>query len=164
MEDKDASKKIIDTLIANEDAMAELYLAYSDKFPMLKDFWVKISEDERSHAAWIGKLFDQMKAGLVSFAEHRFPADAIAKNIEYLRGEKAKVGQGEMSALYALETAVHIERGMIEHKFFEIFKDDSLELQTLLAALKLGTEQHFQDVQREWEREKAGGNLEKMIA
>jgi hypothetical protein len=131
---------------------------------MLKDFWLKIVEDEKSHAAWIETLFDKMHAGLASFLEHRFPADAIQKNIEYLCEEKAKVGQGEMSALYALETAVHIERGMIEHKFFEIFKNDSLELRAVLAALELGTEQHFQDVQREWEKERAGGNMEKMIA
>ena len=105
-----------------------------------------------------------MNSGVVSFSPQRFPVEAIKKNIEYLQKEKKKINKGEMSALYAFETAVHLERGMIEHKFFEVFKDDSMELQIILAALRLGTEQHYTELERAWKKERGGSSFEDLSA
>jgi len=162
MEKKEAQKQIIDLLIKNEATMGELYRKYAKKFPAFEKFWNKIYEDEQSHAAWINTLYYKLNSGLVSFSEQRFPVAAIEENIRYMEEEKNKVGRGEMSHLYALEKAVHVERGMIEHKFFEVFQDDSMELQIVLQALKLGTEQHLQVVQKAWEKEKGGAEFEKL--
>ncbi|OGI15440.1 MAG: hypothetical protein A2Z52_01375, partial [Candidatus Moranbacteria bacterium RBG_19FT_COMBO_42_6] len=157
-------KKIVDLLIQNEATMGELYRVYAEKFPEYAKFWSDIHEDEKSHAAWINTLYHKLKAGMVSFSEQRFPISAIKENIKYIENEKAKTSQGEMSLGYALEKAVHIERGMIEHKFFDVLKDDSMELQILLQALRLGTEQHLQKVQKAWEKEKGGAEFEKLSA
>lgn len=164
MENKEIQKQIVDLLIQNEAVMGELYRKYAEKFSAFEKFWLTIYEDEQSHAAWINTLYYKLKSGMVSFADQRFPIDAIKKNVLYIQEEKAKVESGQMTLLYALETAVYIERGMIEHKFFDVFKNDSIELQILLQALKLGTEQHLQKVQRAWEKEKGGAEFEKLSA
>ncbi|MFA6973114.1 MAG: hypothetical protein WC238_00045 [Parcubacteria group bacterium] len=155
MENKEVQKQIVNLLVSNEEGMQYLYEAYAKKFLGYGDFWKGIAKEEESHAAWIRRLYDKMKAGMADFAERRFPVDALQKSVAYLEEEKKKVDQGEMSLLYALETAVHIERGMLEHKFFEVFAADSIELQTVLEALQLGTQQHLQEVQKMWEKEKS---------
>jgi len=124
MENKETQQQIVDLLIKNEAVMGELYLRYAEKFPLFGKFWTKIYEDEQSHAAWINTLHYKLNSKLVDFSSSRFPVDAIEKNIDYMQREKDKIEKGEMSLIYALETAVHLERGMIEHKFFEAFSDD----------------------------------------
>jgi hypothetical protein len=162
MENIDKQKQITDLMIKNEAVMGELYRRYAEKFPTYQEFWTKIYEDEQSHAAWINTLYYKLNAGLASFSDKRFPVSAIEENIRYIEEESAKADKGEMSLLYALERAIHVERGMLEHKFFEVFKDDSMELQILLQALKLGTEQHLEKIQKAWEKEKSGAELEKL--
>lgn len=161
MGNSETQKAIIDMLVKNEEATRDLYVVCADKFPVFEKFWKNIAKDEESHAAWIKTLYEKTQGGLVNFSEQRFPTDAIQKTINYLTAEKEKVNQGERSSLDALEVAVHIERGMLEGKFFEVFKEDSMELQIILEALRLGTQQHLLEVQKMWEKEKGGADFEK---
>lgn len=162
MDDKKVKKEIVDLLVENEKAMQELYAAYARKFEFLRDFWKEISEDEESHAMWIKNIYEKIESGAVEFSGDRFPVFAIKQNVEYLKKEIARAEKEEVSLVEALEISVHNENGMLEKKFFEIFKGDSLDLQILLEALKLGTEKHFQEVKQLWEKEKGGGDFEKM--
>jgi len=164
MEDMISQNQIIDLLAENENAMAELYAGYAKKFLLFKDFWRQISEDEYSHAAWINTLRDKMKAKTVDFLPSRFPADAIRQNIEYIKIKKKETLEGNISLLDALESSIHLERGMLERKFFEVFEDDSLELQIVLEALKFSTEQHLRNVKKRWQEEKLGADFEKRTA
>jgi hypothetical protein len=164
MENKEIQKQIIEAMILNEKAMEKLYKAYARKFPVFEKFWSDIAKEEESHAAWIKTLYEKTRGGLVDFAEQRFPLDAIRTSTKYTNEEIEKVDRGELSFLYALETATHMERGMLENKFFTIFKDDSVELQMILEALRLGTQEHLRTVQKKWESESKGNEMEKMTA
>jgi len=164
MENVISQNQIIEMLVENENAMAELYADYAKKFLLFKDFWKHISEDEYSHAAWINTLHGKMKAKTVDFSLNRFPVDAIRQNIEYIKTKQREVSEGDMALLDALETSVHLEKGLLENKYFEVFKDDSLELQIVLEALKLSTQQHLRDVTRKWQEEKFGADFEKLTA
>lgn len=164
MNDKNAQKETVDLLVENEKAMQELYAVYAKKFPIFRDFWNEISKDEESHAMWVKTLYEKVEAGAVEFSGDRFPTFAIRQNMEYLKKETDRAEKEEVSLLEALEISAHNENGMLEKKFFEAFKGDSLELQILLEALKLGTEKHFQEVRELWEKEKGGGDFERMKA
>jgi rubrerythrin len=163
MENKTKQKELIDALIKNEKALEELYKAYADKLALYRNFWQKIAEDEESHAAWINTLYTKMENGLVDFAEDRFPLEAVKDFIKYTEGKKKEALEGNVTLLEALETAVHMERGLLENKFFEVFKDDSLEIKIILEALRLGTAEHLREVERVWKKEKGGGEYEKQI-
>jgi len=163
MENKAKQKELVEVLIQNEKALEELYRAYADKLVLYRDFWHKIAEDEESHAAWIGTLYSKMENGLVDFAEDRFPVEALKDFIKYTQERKQSALDGEVTLLEALETAVHMERGLLENKFFEVFRDDSLEIKIILEALRLGTAEHLREVERVWKREKGGAEYEKQI-
>lgn len=163
MENQAKQKELIAALVENEKALQELYLVYAEKLKLYREFWHKIAADEESHAAWISTLYAKMEKGLADFAENRFPAEAIREFTQYARGKKKEAQEGETTLLQALETAVHIENGLLENKFFQVFKEDSLEIQIILEALRLGTAEHLRDVERVWKKEKGGGEYEKQI-
>jgi rubrerythrin len=164
MDNKAGQKKLIEALINNEKALEDLYKTYADKLLLYSDFWHKIAEDEKSHAAWIGTLYAKMEKGLVDFSEKRFPVDAVNDFIKYIQEKKKEALDGNVTLLQALETAVHMERGLLESKFFEVFKDDSLEIKIILEALRMGTEEHLREVERVWKKEKGGSNYEKQTS
>jgi hypothetical protein len=162
MENTNAQKEIVSLLIANEKILEKLYLVYAQKFPLFSNFWIEIAKEEDSHALWINTIFEKMKAGTVEFSQNRFPAEAIGKNIEYLKDKIEKLKTSEVTISDALEFSVHIEKGLLEHKFFEIFEEDSLELQMILDALRLGTEDHLRRIEARWKNEKLGANYENL--
>jgi hypothetical protein len=161
METKEMQSKVVDLLKENEVAMRDMYLEFSKSYVVYESFWKGIATEEESHAAWINTLYYKMNAGLVEFAQSRFPLEAIKNNINYMKGMTAKAQEKKLSLLEALEAAVHMEHGMLENKFFEVFKDDSMELQIVLEALRLGTREHYREVKRVWEKEKMGADFEK---
>lgn len=161
MENKAKQKELVEALIKNEKTLEELYRVYADKLVLYRDFWHKIAEDEESHAAWIGTLHAKMENGLVDFAENRFPLEAVRDFTAYVEEKKKEAQDGRVTLSEALETAVHMERGLLESKFFEVFKDDSLEIKIILEALHLGTAEHLREVERVWKKEKGGADYEK---
>lgn len=154
MGNKKQQKMIVDLLIANEMVLSELYQVYAKELPKTADFWNEIAEEEKSHAMWLGTLHEKMKAGWVDFAEDRFPSSAIKQNVEYLENKKEEARDSVLDFKRILEDAVHIEKGMLESKFFEIFKDDSIELKLVLEGLRLSTEQHLGKLEERLETER----------
>lgn len=161
MENKARQKELIATLIKNEKAMEALYRTYAEKLVLYREFWLKIAADEESHAAWIDTLYAKMEKGLADFAENRFPMEAINDFVRYIEEKEKEAQEGRTTLSEALETAVHIERGLLENKFFQVFKGDSLEVQIILEALRMGTAEHFREVERVWKKEKGGAEYEK---
>ena len=161
MENKAKQKELVEALIRNEKALEELYETYAEKLVLYREFWHKIAKDEESHAAWIGTLYAKMENGLVDFSENRFPIEAIQDFIRHTEEKKKEALEGKTTLEEALETAVHMERGLLENKFFEVFKDDSLEIKIILEALRMGTEAHLKDVERVWKKEKGGAEYER---
>jgi rubrerythrin len=150
----ESEKVIVNRLKENELAMKDLYLVFSEKFATQEAFWRGIAEEEASHAAWIDTLYIKMGAGLIEFSEKRFPVEAVRANIENMKDLQVKAKKGELSLLEALEKSVHIEHGMLENRFFEVFKDDSPELKIILDALRVGTETHFHEMENAWKKER----------
>lgn len=153
MPDQAKTNEIIEALAQHEEAISRLYTAYAKKFPSCNDFWHSLAMEETSHAAWIRTLHQKTDAGLVEFAESRFPLSGIEMSKQFVDGKTAAAGDiGPLAE--ALAVAVDVERGMIEKKFFEVFEGDSLELKVILDALRVSTENHLGEITKAWEREK----------
>lgn len=156
MESKEEAKEIVFILKQNELEMMKLYIAFSQRFQADEAFWIGIAGEEESHAAWIETLNYKTDTGLVKFPQQRFPIDAIKKNIEFMKKVHQETLDGQRTSTQALELSVHLERGMLENKFFEVFKNDSIELQIILEALRLGTQEHLHAIEKVWKKERFG--------
>ncbi len=143
----------IEKLIEHENAIAELYALYSQKLEKFRSFWEKFSREEEDHALWIKTLYSKSEAGLVSNLDRKFPLDSIDASIKYINSKIAETKEKDIQILEALESAVHLENAMLEHKFFEVFPDDELEMKIVLDALRLSTANHYKRIHLMWLKE-----------
>jgi EAL domain-containing protein (putative c-di-GMP-specific phosphodiesterase class I) len=157
MDSKDYQINIMETMAKREEAVAELYKVYGEKFAPYRQFWLELSEEEVGHAGLIRQLIEKLRAGLVFFNNERFTAQAINDSLEYVRENIESLKTKEISEINALAIAYDLETGLLERKFFEIVESDSVEIKHLLSSLAEATSHHREVVKRAFE-EKRGAN------
>ncbi|UCH50797.1 MAG: hypothetical protein JSV54_07210 [Chloroflexota bacterium] len=151
--------EIVEMLAKNEEAVAQLYSAYADRFLEYKDFWSGLAVEEIDHAAELRKLCEITVKGGLYISQGRFNTTAIGTFSSYLEKESAPSRVKEVSLINALSVAVYIEESIIEHKFFDVFETDSVELKQILLNLAAETKRHLEQVRQLWNehRQSAGG-------
>jgi hypothetical protein len=92
----------------------------------------------------------QVEEGGVIVSEDRFPAEVIQQSIDDIKNLKTKAEDVGISLVEALETAVKMEKGLIDSRFFEAFEGDPSPLKNMLNSLKEGTQYHYQVVYEAW--------------
>ncbi|MBN1868184.1 hypothetical protein JW916_12940 [Candidatus Sumerlaeota bacterium] len=137
----DAAQKILSLLIENEEAAAELYRAYGTRFVETQALWAGLAAEERSHAAQLRTLSKSLEID-VSRAGPTFDPVWIQEGIDRAKEETSRAQRNEITLQQALETAIEIERGMIEKGFFEIFDGHDERAQGILRGLRGLTENH----------------------
>ena len=142
--------RVIELLAEYEIMIGRLYKEYAQKFLDWKDFWSKLSAEERGHANWILKLCSKIKEGSVFFKEDRFNKKAIKTSLKYLNNQLSEAQMQDISLIKALSTARDIENGLIEKKFFEIFEGDPIELKHVLLNLAAATREHYNRIEKVW--------------
>lgn len=142
--------KAIELLVEYEITIGRLYKEYAQKFLDWKDFWSKLSAEERGHANWILKLRSKIKEGSVYFKEDRFNKEAIKTSLKYLNNQLSQAQMQDISLTKALSIARDIEDGLIEKKFFEIFEGDPIELKHVLLNLAAATREHYNRIEKVW--------------
>jgi len=147
---RDKGSDIIEMLAKNEGAVAQLYSAYADRFLEDKNFWSGLAAEEIDHAGELRKLCEIAGKGDLHISEGRFNITAISTFSSYLEKESEPDRVKASSLINALSVAVHIEESMIEHKFFDVFETDSVELRHVLLNLAAETKRHLEQVRQMW--------------
>lgn len=111
-----------------------------------------MSAEEIGHANWVQRLHSKIKEGSVYFKEDIFNKEAIKTSLRYLNNQLSKAQMQEMSLMKALSIARDFESSLIEKKFFEVFEGDSAELKQILLNLAAATKDHYDRIQRAWNR------------
>ncbi len=153
MDEKEYQLEIVSQLEKNEVALSELYALYQSKFPTRREFWQGLVDDEQSHAQWIRTLKRKIEEGEVNIKEHRFNIDIINDFNKEVKQKELEINQNNIPLIEALANAVKFEQTLIERRFFEVFKDDSPELEMLLLALEYSTKNHFAAIQKAYNAE-----------
>lgn len=146
----DKKAMVIETLAKHEEAIAELYSAYSDVLPNHTDFWSGLAAEETEHAKWLRNLLPKIGEGSVHFDERRFHTDAIRTSMDFIRGLAAWAQKEKPTAIKALSAALDIERGLIERGYFKVAEADSPRLKQTFEALARSTTVHIEKVQKAW--------------
>jgi len=141
MDNRQRSRKILEMLAANEEAVARLYRMYADIFPKLRDFWSELAEEEIYHCRLIQKLWTS-KDDHVEINEDRFDTVLFLTSSNFLKEKLAQATVEEISIEDALSTALDIETGMLERGYFEVFEGNSSEFRKTMHALAAATIKH----------------------
>jgi len=138
MESQKGLNETIEMLAKNEEAVARLYKAYSEKFIKHKDFWFGLAEEEVAHACCIRTICAQTDK--CDYA--RFKPELLEMSLKYLDDKVRQVRTEDISFVDALSIALDLETNMIESNYFEVFDTDSNELRNSLDELRTATQAH----------------------
>lgn len=147
----------IGILAAHESAIADLYEAYSRRFPGRADFFRALAADEREHARVIVQFAEQVLSGAVRVDPQRFSSTSVLASLDRVRGHlQEAVDRTDLPLVRALAVSVDLEDSLIERRYFEIVESDEPELAALLGQLAAETEDHRRKVRHAWEGARAG--------
>ncbi len=148
-------EQLIELLINNELQIKDLYLIYANQYSELKQFWTKIANEEIGHANWIRFLKTKIDSGEASIEPAQFNIVEIKSHYEYVRKEIEIANKIKINLAGALFTALKIEKSIIEHNFFEVYKGATVEVNRLLNKLRKATEEHIRSIEAKWRSEKS---------
>jgi hypothetical protein len=144
-------RPIVQLLEENELNVSELYALYAKKIPAKCTFWERLSQEEISHAAAIRND----SAGLnleQSIVENNFSRGIIKYVMDFVLEEIQKAQNSRVTHFDALNTALRIERSMLEKKCFDMFMPTSTTLKELFEKLNADTEKHTEELMEELRR------------
>jgi rubrerythrin len=139
---EDTFIKELEMMARHEEVIGELYGEYARNMPEYADFWQRLAGEEAGHAAWIRKLFTEVKNGTVTFKESRFNVKAIETSMRYVKGWIVQAKSEALDPMQALSMARDIETSLIEKNYLASYEADSPEMKKVLNALKDSTTQH----------------------
>ncbi|MDD5464101.1 MAG: hypothetical protein PHP62_03050 [Candidatus Moranbacteria bacterium] len=122
----------------NELNISNLYSLYAQKIPGKHAFWDKISKEEIAHAVEIGSKMNYAE----NIIENKFSRGIIKYIMDFVLKEIEKTQQSKISHKEALQTALRIERSMLEKKCFEMFTPTHEKVQAVFNKLNKDSERH----------------------
>lgn len=138
--------KIAEQLQKYELGLSHLYRYYAGLFPEHQEFWENLSIEENTHAFMLNNFRKLIEKGEYKLSPRRFSLSSIENNLQRLSSLQNHAMKSGISLKEALESAMEIESGIIEHKIFDPFDDDPPEVKRILNALTEDTRRHSQTV------------------
>jgi rubrerythrin len=139
---QDAQIHELELMARHEEAIAELYETYAEKFPDYKEFWERLAKEEASHANWIRDLHAKVENGAISFGHGRFNIKAIDRSLSYVKQWTTDAEGGWVEPLQAMSIAHDLENALIEKNYLDVREADTEEMKKLVSKLREATGEH----------------------
>jgi hypothetical protein len=143
--------RALDLLKEHELAIGRLYAAYARRFPRDREFWLGLSQEERQHAEWVESLRVRVDEDRSALAANRFPTGTIELSLAYVSRLIESADAPSLTRANALSIALDLERALLEHKYFEVFRSGNPQIERTLQLLRQCTQSHLQKVLHLWE-------------
>ena len=149
--------ELIGLLQHYELSIARLYESYASILPDLKNEWLAFAKEERLHAQWIDTLHIHLKNEKISFDQQKFTVQSIRLAIDYVKKQADQVVQNKPDFIQCLNTAVNIEKSLLESAFFKVFKLEGPKAQNIKNRLEKATQAHL-DKLIQWRKDTMGND------
>ena len=144
-----AQAEIIGSLVSLEEAVAQLYTAYSERLPDHASFWLHFAAEEMQHAAMLRKLYDVLEGGHVFFNVARFKPEEVREQIDDLQNMQFDAKHGELSLYSAVNYALATERMLAENSFYSIVESDAPEYKYIAERMIHFSKEHVRELEEE---------------
>lgn len=133
--------EIVDLLAQNEQALADLYYAYGEKFLNYK-LWDILHEEEEKHNDLVLSILDNVEDGSIQFDDMHFSVRTLNIAINQVLEEIAIVEDDGRNLEQAIAFALKVESSMLEKNFLNYFTSKDQGIQTVLNELRKDTKSH----------------------
>jgi len=144
--DKKEQIKIAENLQKYELGLSHLYNGFAKAFPEHKEFWTKLSVEEDTHAFMLRSFKEMVENGDLELPPRRFSLEAIDNNLRKLSSLQDLFLRSGISLKEALEWALEIESGILEHQTFLSVEGDPPEMKRVLDVISADTRRHSQEL------------------
>ncbi|MDP1884272.1 MAG: hypothetical protein Q8L10_02790 [Candidatus Moranbacteria bacterium] len=144
------NKPILLLLEENELNISALYSLYARKIPHKSAFWEQLSNEEISHASSLGNDSARVDPAR-SIVENKFSRGVIQYVMDFVLEEIRRAEKENVTHFDALQTALRIERSILEKKCFDMFMPADTTIQELFQKMNDETEQHIRTLTEEIE-------------
>ncbi|MBN2790052.1 MAG: hypothetical protein JXR69_07670 [Candidatus Delongbacteria bacterium] len=165
MKTREEIVEIVELLARNEQALADLYTSYSEKFPDFK-LWTFLRKEEEDHFHLVISIKDNVEDGSVDFSDMHFSVKTITMAIEQVLNELKIVENGGRTLGKAIKFALKLESSMLEKNFLNYFSSDDPELEKVLVQLRTDTKSHQNILEKaldEYLKEKEYNSFENIV-
>lgn len=143
MVEKNETLHAIELLKAIEWTVSRIYEVFANKFPVHKDLWTQLSDEEKLHARWIENLLVEAASGSIKLKKGRFNAGAIQSFSQYAEEILCRIKKENISLTQAVDMAIDLETSLLERRFYEIFDGDSDILRETFSNMIAETSDHI---------------------
>lgn len=156
MDEENKNEDVLELMRSYELILKDLYEIFSEKISEEKEFWKKLSEEEKKHAYWLEVLGANMRKENISLNnDNRFNIPLIKSSLKHVEEVKEDFSNMEkIDSFDALNFAGDVENSMVEKKFFEVFYGQSEEFDRVMKLLKEETQEHNQRIMQKLEQER----------
>ena len=143
-------RQLIDRLADYEQLIAELYAANGLAFPEMSAFWQSLAREEKKHVSYLKSLHGFLDDGKLFFNLGSFDEQTIEARSAEVCEALAAVNQNGVSGKAALETALSLEKSILESKFYDVAKSDAPEFSVIADHLSKDTRRHIEQVEDQY--------------
>lgn len=137
------SESILSIFEANEKKIVRLYQIYRRRFPLAIKTWGKLCEEEKKHVNILQKLREKYPDDSGYFLVSRHAVQMVSYVVGFVKNQFDKKNTSRISLNSALETALRIERSMIEKKYFSLYQPKIIEIRQAFRQLNHDVERHI---------------------
>ena len=131
----------IELLALHEEALAQLYSTYAEKFPEC-DVWSYLYGEETKHSGWVRSILDNVEEGSIDFQDMHLSQRTIEISLRTLERHQKQAEDRQINLEGALDKAFKLENSIIENKYLDYFSSLNDGVQKVLDDLKSDTKDH----------------------
>ncbi len=140
---KPYQKKMLDSLVRQEQLLCKLYSLFAAQFPQHAELWNTLAKEEHKHASWLQQLHEAADKGVVLFQEGKIKTYTVSSFIEYVEQILAKAEDNQLTLSHAVAATVDLERSLLEKNIFNHFDGMTEKARSVLKQLAKETEIHL---------------------
>ena len=153
MKQKNDTKKMIEMLAENEQALSHLYASYAKMFPRKQKFWLDLAHEEAEHS----RMIREVGTGNLPIGDaesNSFDLEILQISLNYIGEKQEQANSEKMSMKEAVSIALGIETGMLERGNFKLLTGDIPDFNQLFESLVRDTQKHSDKIRKELSRKR----------
>lgn len=151
---KDYQKILLELLEQFELEISNLYKLFAERFPRQQALWNDLRNEEVKHAVYIKRLHSLANEDKVIFDEKMTKSFTVKSVINDIKDKYKKTENNQYNIINALSFSLSLEQSIIEHKFYDYFSSDDVDVMMLIKTIKDETFAHESKVRKALEEEK----------
>ncbi len=151
--ERDTVVGILELMVRCEEAVGDYYLVCAETWPADRSFWLKLSDEETTHAVRLELLAVRVQTDATTVSVNRlFPRAALEAFLAGVARQSVRVLEGEVDRCAAIAFSRDLERSLIESQALQAIALSLPKWRNYLSEIAAETLEHEHRLQERFAR------------